>query len=186
MIINDSFSVIDNDLILNWLIYIMLYLYKFIDKMITIIEYIIKYIIHNFLYIMAHAINHLIWLIDEYAIIFCIDVWFSPKIAPKIADKIMIVIVIFLFSILWDIMYMGAIFCHVINIIHEFHLNFDINSGNHIWNGGIPIFIIIVIIITILIIVLFFIFKKINVFIKINNMKIIDAILCIKKYIILL
>lgn len=55
----------------------------------------------------------------------------------------MIIILVLLFSILWDKIYIGAIFCHVINIIHIFHLIFDISSGNHIWNGGIPIFIII-------------------------------------------
>lgn len=41
---------------------------------ITIIEYMIIYIIHIFLKVKAHAINHPIWLMDEYAIILRVDV----------------------------------------------------------------------------------------------------------------
>lgn len=74
IIINDIFSVIFIDFILNWLIKIILYLYRFIHIIIIIIEYIIIYIIHSFLYIIAHATNQPIWLIDEYAISFLIDV----------------------------------------------------------------------------------------------------------------
>lgn len=97
-----------------------------------------------------------------------------------------IINIILLFSKIIDKIYIGAIFCHVINTIHIFHLSLDKTSGNHIWNGGIPIFIIIVINIMIFGIFILFILIKIYLFNKIIIINIVDAILWIKKYIILL
>lgn len=105
--------------------------------------------------------------------------------APTKDDKQINIINVLLKLVVNLMMYIGAIFCHVIKITHIFHFILFIISGNHIWNGGIPIFIIILIQISNFII---FIFIKIYIylFVKIMVIKIIDAILCIKKYIIIL
>ena len=173
-------------LIFSWLIYIILYFFIHKLNIIIITLYKIMYIIHSFLYIRIHDIIQPMWFMDEYDMIFRIDVWFSPKMAPDRVDKAINDILIILFWILNDTQYIGAIFCHVINIIHMSQFILFIISGNHIWNGGIPNFIIIDNIIIIFISV--FLYKLFHPYIltKIMIIKIMDAILCVKKYIILL
>lgn len=102
-----------------------------------------------------------------------------------IADKQIIKIIMFLVSIIILVIYIGAIFCQVLNTKHIGHDILFITSGNHVWNGGIPIFIIIVIII---IIFKWIIFMLMNIYLfdKMKTRNNIDASLWIKKYIILL
>lgn len=91
------------------------------------------------------------WLIDEYAINFRNDDWLIPPILPTPTDQIIdnLINILLLFKL--QIIINGAIFCHVIKIIHFIHLIFVIISGIHLWNGAAPNFIRILIVINILI-----------------------------------
>lgn len=57
-----------------WLINMILYLCITIVINNIIAAYIIMYVIHDFLNIIAQVTIHLMWLIEEYAIIFRVDV----------------------------------------------------------------------------------------------------------------
>lgn len=106
---------------------------------VKIIEYTLKYINH-IICLYSNLLNiHLIWLIDEYAINFRIEVWFRPPIAPKIADKIILKYKILLI-ILYEIIIIGAIFCHDIKSNELFQFNPSITIGSQKWNGEAPIF----------------------------------------------
>lgn len=121
---------------------------------------------------------HLIWLIDEYAIIFRKEEVFNPPIAPIIEDKIILTIKIFL-SIKFLKNIIGAIFCHVIKIKFSIHLKLLMTSGNQLWNGAAPNFNINPIIIKQFVIPDNWIY--IILFIKIENKIIIVPILCTRK-----
>lgn len=85
---------------------------------------------------------HLIWLIDEYAKIFFIFVWFIPIIPLIILLMITINIrklILLKFEYLINVI--GAIFCHVSIIKELVHDNPWIISGNQKWNGAAPILI---------------------------------------------
>lgn len=88
---------------------------------------------------------------DENAKIFRNDVWFNPPIPPAKADKITAMYKNQLLGIeLWRTV-KGAIFCHVIKIIHSSQLRFAIISGNQKWNGAAPTLIMILVMIIILV-----------------------------------
>lgn len=130
-----------------------------------------------------HAIIHPKWLIDEYAMIFRVDVWFSPIIAPNVVDIRIIIIDVFDIFIVCEQTWIGAIFCHVDITRHIIHLILFIISGYHIWKGGIPIFIIILSIM-IFMVSIYHIFVVRKFLFNIDEINIIDAILCVRKYII--
>lgn len=121
-------------------------------------------------------------MIEEYAIIFCKDVWFSPLIDLIIIDSIIIEIKKLLLN-LYDKIKIGVIFCQVIKIKLLIQDNPDITKGSQKWKGAAPIFIKREVIINKLIIVKFknSFFKNKNIII-IDNNKIEEAIAWTKKY----
>lgn len=124
-------------------------------------------------------------LIDEYARICRSDVWFKPPIAPTIIPIIITTNRNLLILMQYDIVIIGAIFCHVISMRQLIHLVDDITSGSQKWNGAAPIFIIILDII--IIDGMFLLSHHIMYFIwiiKIEINNIVDAIDWIIKYLI--
>jgi len=59
---------------------------------------------------------HPIWLIDEKESNFRMDVWFNPPTAPTKADSKINIIYRLLKLIKYEIIIIGANFCHVIKI----------------------------------------------------------------------
>lgn len=85
-------------------------------------------------------IIHPKWLIEEKAINFRRDLWFSPPNLPKIIEKKINKLIKKKF-IQYEIIIKGAIFCHVIKIIFLFQLRPSITLGNQKWKGATPLFI---------------------------------------------
>lgn len=81
------------------------------------------------------------WLIEEKAIIFRKEVWFSPPIAPIKIDKIIVKLNKKKLK-QKDKRIIGAIFCQVIKIKLLIQFNPSITLGNQKWNGATPLFII--------------------------------------------
>ena len=79
------------------------------------------------------------WLIEEKAINFRKDVWFSPPSDPMIIDKIIILKIKLKFR-QYEHNIKGAIFCQVIKIKLFHQLSPSITPGNQKWKGAAPLF----------------------------------------------
>lgn len=102
---------------------------------------------HKFSLKIIAVIIQPIWLMDEKARSFRKEVWFNPPMAPIKVDKIIKIKRKLVILVIYEIIIMGANFCHVIKIILLFHEIVSITLGNQKWKGAAPNFNIKVIII---------------------------------------
>jgi len=93
--------------------------------------------------IISILVIHPIWVIDEYAIIDLIFLWFIPIIPPVKAFKAAVIIIIL--GEQWDCIMndrtdKGPSFCQVDRIRQFIQEIDDITEGNQKWHGAIPNF----------------------------------------------
>jgi len=83
---------------------------------------------------------HLIWLIDEKESNFRMAVWFKPPIPPIKADIRINIMNRLLKLTKYEMIIIGANFCHVIKIKQFIQEMFSITLGNQKWKGAAPNF----------------------------------------------